>query len=89
MGFSVNVPRAESQFAPLEKQDLDTIFGKDNYKLAEDVQTLEKIVTLGRYGIRDLSLADVPDLDRGDTREFSGQYILQGSPQGERPKDEG
>ena len=50
MGFSVNAPRAESHFAPLEKQDLDVIFGKDNYKLAEDVQTLEKIVTLGRFG---------------------------------------
>jgi hypothetical protein len=50
MGFSVNAPRAESQFAPLEKPDLDTIFGKDNYKLAEDVQTLEKIVTIGRFG---------------------------------------
>ena len=36
MGFSVNVPRGESQFAPLEKTDLDTIFGKDGYLLAED-----------------------------------------------------
>ncbi len=35
---------------PLEKQDLDTIFGKDDYKLAEDVQTLEKMVTIGRLG---------------------------------------
>jgi Aerotolerance regulator N-terminal len=50
MGFSVNVPGGESKFEPLEKQDLDTIFGKDNYKLAEDVQTLEKIVTIGRLG---------------------------------------
>jgi hypothetical protein len=50
MGFSVNAPRGESQFTPLEKQDLDTIFGKDNYKLAEDVQTLEKMVTIGRFG---------------------------------------
>ncbi len=50
LGFSVNVPGKESKFDPLKKQDLDTIFGKDNYKLAEDVQTLEKIVTIGRMG---------------------------------------
>lgn len=50
MGFSVNPPRAESQFVPLEKQDLDTIFGKENYKLAEDVQTLENMVKIGRFG---------------------------------------
>ncbi len=43
-------PEGESKFDPIETQDLDTIFGKDNYKLAEDVQTLEKIVTIGRLG---------------------------------------
>ena len=31
LGFSVNPPHAESQFTPLEKPDLDTIFGKDGY----------------------------------------------------------
>ena len=50
LGFSVNVPDGESKFDPLPPQDLDTVFGKDNYKLAEDVQTLEKIVTIGRMG---------------------------------------
>jgi hypothetical protein len=50
MGFSVNVPAKESKFDALSTEDLDTIFGKDNYKLAEDVQTLEKIVTIGRMG---------------------------------------
>jgi hypothetical protein len=50
MGFSVNVPGKESKFDPLKTEDLDAIFGKDNYKLAEDVQTLEKIVTIGRMG---------------------------------------
>ena len=50
MGFSVNVPQGESDFDPLKEADLDTIFGKGNYKLAEDVQTLEKIVTIGRLG---------------------------------------
>jgi hypothetical protein len=41
LGFSVNPPRSESQFAPLDKQDIDTIFGKDGCFLVEDVQTLK------------------------------------------------
>ena len=40
MGFSVNMSRDpgrdESRFAHLEKADLDSIFGKDGYLLAED-----------------------------------------------------
>jgi hypothetical protein len=50
MGFSVNAPRTESQFTPLEKQDLDTIFGAENYKLAEDAKKLTELVTIGRFG---------------------------------------
>ncbi len=50
LGFSVNVPHAESQFAMLEKPDLDTIFGKDGYLLAEDAKSHHEIETLKRYG---------------------------------------
>ena len=50
MGFSVNVPDGETRFDPIVPQDLDTVFGKDNYKLAEDVQTLEKMERIGRLG---------------------------------------
>lgn len=50
LGFSVNAPRSESQFAPLEKQDLDTIFGKDGCFLVEDVQTLKAKETFARLG---------------------------------------
>jgi len=50
LGFSVNVPRGESQFEPLEKRDLDTIFGKDGYFLAEDAAAHKQIVTLATYG---------------------------------------
>ncbi len=50
LGFSVNTPRSESQFTPLEKQDLDTIFGKDGYFLVEDVQTLKAKETFARLG---------------------------------------
>jgi hypothetical protein len=39
MGFSLNPPRSESKFEPLEKTDLDVIFGKDGYLLAEDAQS--------------------------------------------------
>jgi hypothetical protein len=38
LGFSVNVPRAETLYNPLTRPDLDTIFGKDGCKLVEDVQ---------------------------------------------------
>ncbi len=41
MGFSVNVPRGESRLTPLEPSDLDVIFGKDGYQLAQDVQTFK------------------------------------------------
>ena len=50
MGFSVNVPDGETKFDPMSPQDLDTVFGKDNYKLAEDVQTLNQMVINRRLG---------------------------------------
>ncbi|MGP0065782.1 MAG: BatA domain-containing protein [Isosphaeraceae bacterium] len=50
LGFSMNPPRAESQFTLLQKQDLDTIFGKDGYVLAEDAQALKKEEGLARFG---------------------------------------
>ncbi|MFI5460573.1 MAG: BatA domain-containing protein [Isosphaerales bacterium] len=50
MGFSVNVPRGESQFAPLEKNDLDSIFGKDGYLLAEDAAAHTKMDKIVRFG---------------------------------------
>ena len=43
-------PTAKRKFDPITPQDLDTVFGKDNYKLAEDVQTLEKMERIGRMG---------------------------------------
>jgi hypothetical protein len=50
MGFSVNPPLAESKFAELQKSDLDTIFGKDGYLLAEDAQTHVNVEGIRRYG---------------------------------------
>ena len=53
MGFSVNVPDRTGRRANLTRstpQDLDTIFGKGNYKLAEDVQTMENVGQIARLG---------------------------------------
>ena len=50
LGFSVNVPKGESRFAPLEKGDLDIIFGKDGYLLAEDAASHKEKEKLTRYG---------------------------------------
>jgi Aerotolerance regulator N-terminal len=49
-GFSLNSPRSESKFEPLEKSDLDVIFGKEGYLLAEDAQSQDRqhaFVTFG------------------------------------------
>jgi hypothetical protein len=50
MGFSLNTPRSESKFEPLEKSELDVIFGKDGYILAENAQSQNRqheLVTKG------------------------------------------
>jgi hypothetical protein len=53
LGFSVN-PRggvhSESDFALLEKPDLDAIFGKDGYYFAEDAGKLKDAEATARYG---------------------------------------
>jgi hypothetical protein len=50
LGFSINPPRAESRFDRLETQDLDAIFGKDSYALAEDAASLKKFQDTVRVG---------------------------------------
>ncbi len=50
LGFSLNPPRAESQFRPLEKTDLDIIFGADGYVLAQDVQAYRTAERVSRFG---------------------------------------
>jgi hypothetical protein len=49
-GFSLNSPRSESKFESLEKTDLDVIFGKDGYLLAEDAQSQNQQVALRYLG---------------------------------------
>ena len=75
MGFSINPPHDESKFTVLEKPDLDTIFGKDGYVLAEDAQALKHEEGVA-IRLRGVPLADVLDPDRGDLGEFPGQYLL-------------
>ena len=50
LGFSVNPPTDEAQIAALEPAQLDSLFGKDNYALADDPEKLEKAVGLTRVG---------------------------------------
>lgn len=49
-GFSVNVPAGESDFTRLVDADLEVYFGKDRYRVAKDLGTLQRIVTTGRKG---------------------------------------
>jgi hypothetical protein len=50
-GFSVNPPAAESQLRILTPDQLNTVFGKDGYALAQDPDSLEKAVGLARVGV--------------------------------------
>ena len=50
MGFSVNPPRAEIQATPLEGGDLDTLFGKGKYQIADDAESLKRVVSEAVYG---------------------------------------
>ena len=50
-GFSVNPPIQETQFVPLETDDLNRLFkGKDRYALADDPSKLDKVVKGIRVG---------------------------------------
>ncbi|WP_422927079.1 BatA domain-containing protein [Singulisphaera sp. PoT] len=50
LGFSVNASLLESEYVPLEAADLDVLFGKDGYKLANDAETLKGVVESVRVG---------------------------------------
>jgi hypothetical protein len=50
LGFSVNPPVAESQFTLLERSDLDVIFGKDRYRLADDAVAHKEEEKNARFG---------------------------------------
>ncbi|HMB07657.1 MAG TPA: BatA domain-containing protein [Isosphaeraceae bacterium] len=50
LGFSVNPPLAETQLTALGAGDLDALFGKDNYKLATDAESLRRATEQARIG---------------------------------------
>ncbi len=50
LGFSLNPPHVESEFTRLEPSDLDTIFGKGGYHLAEDESSLKSQEEIVRRG---------------------------------------
>ncbi len=42
LGFSVNPPTSETQLAPIEAKELDALFGKDHYVLADGPDELKR-----------------------------------------------
>ena len=53
LGFSLNsAARRRASSTLLQKPDLDTIFGKDGYVLAENAQAFAQEERLARYGTR-------------------------------------
>ncbi|HEV3122679.1 MAG TPA: BatA and WFA domain-containing protein [Isosphaeraceae bacterium] len=50
LGFSINPPVAETQVKPLDKRDLDGIFGKAPYALADDPSQIKEVVMTSRVG---------------------------------------
>jgi hypothetical protein len=49
-GFSVNADAAESRLDRLSKDELDAHLGADRYKIARDVENLQRVVNTGRLG---------------------------------------
>jgi hypothetical protein len=50
MGFSVNPPRSEAQIVLMDTNDLDGLFGKKNYALADNAENLERTIQDKRIG---------------------------------------
>ncbi|APW63798.1 BatA domain-containing protein [Paludisphaera borealis] len=50
LGFSLNPPRSESVMTRLEPAELDAMFGKDGYALADDPESLKKLIDVVRVG---------------------------------------
>jgi hypothetical protein len=54
MGFSVNAPAEETRFVPLEKPDLEKLFGgpeRKAYYLADDAASFREATNIGRIGV--------------------------------------
>jgi hypothetical protein len=50
MGFSVNAPTSETRVDRLEKAELEKLFGKDGYSLADDSESLKRAIVTSRVG---------------------------------------
>jgi len=51
MGYSVNAPASEMTYQAIGTKEFDALFGKDQYKLAVDTESLQREVTLQRVGV--------------------------------------
>ena len=49
-GFSVNLPASESDLTPLETSDFDEFFGENRYRVAKDLENLERVISDRRLG---------------------------------------
>lgn len=50
LGFSMNLPAAESDLKRLEKSDLDGLLGEQRYSVSENLQDLQRKADTGRLG---------------------------------------
>jgi hypothetical protein len=50
LGFSVNPPLSETRFVAMERANLDAVFGKAKYALADDTASLEHVTAINRIG---------------------------------------
>lgn len=48
--FSLNVAGEQTDLTRLTKPELDAIFGEGRYQIAHDIDSLNRVVTTGRYG---------------------------------------
>jgi len=51
MGYSVNAPASEMIYQAMGTKEFDALFGKNQYKLAIDTESLQREVTLQRVGV--------------------------------------
>ena len=86
LGFSVNPPQDREPVHAAGEAAISTrSSARTAIILAEDAKALKDMTSGSRVGIRDLSLAHVPDPDRRDAGELPGQHVLQGIGRGRTP----
>jgi hypothetical protein len=55
--FSLNVSSRQTDLTRMTTADLDRVLGEGQYQLARDIESLNRAVTAGRYGVEIFDLA--------------------------------